>query len=162
MDKWHFAFIDAETNAFALEQLQASTALLMGRHTYEVHADTWPGRVGDYADRINTMSKYVASTTLRTAEWANTTILDGDLVEAVTTLKQTPGEDILMHGYGPVAKTLLAHGLLDELHLWVHPQLAGIGGPGDLLLGESLNTRFTLLDVRRLTSGVVILSYRAS
>jgi dihydrofolate reductase len=161
MDRWHFDFIDAESDAFALQQLRASTALLMGRHTYEIYAGAWPSREGDLGDRINAMTKYVVSTTLTTADWANTTVLDGDLVETVTKLKETPGEDILMHGYGPVAKTLVGHGLLDELHLWVHPQLAGVGGPGDLLLSEGLNTRLTLLDVRRLASGVVILSYRA-
>jgi dihydrofolate reductase len=144
-----------------LRQLQASGALLMGRHTYEIYAGAWLARDGDLADRINAMTKYVASTTLKTADWANTTVLDGDLVETVTKLKQTPGEDILMHGYGPVAKTLVGHGLLDELYLWVHPQLAGVGGPDDLLLSQGLNTRLSLLDVRRLASGVVILSYRA-
>ncbi len=160
MDRWHFDFVDAESDAVALQQLTASSALLMGRHTYEVYASVWPGRGGDYADKINAMDKYVASTTLASVDWAHTTILDGDVIEAVTTLKRTPGADILMHGYGPVAKTLLGHGLLDELHLWVHPQLAGVGGPGDLLLGEGLNTRLDLMDVTRLTSGVVILSYR--
>jgi dihydrofolate reductase len=162
MDRWHFDYMDAESDAFALEQLQASDAMLMGRRTYDAYAGAWPGRDGEYADRITAMSKYVASTTLETAGWANTTILDGDLVDAVTELKQTPGQDILMHGYGPVAKTLLRHGFLDELHLWFHPHLAGAGGPGDLLLSEGLNTRLTLMDVRRLTSGVVILSYTAS
>lgn len=69
-------------------------------------------------------------------------------------------QDILMHGYGPVAKTLVAHGLLDELHLWVHPMLAGVGSGDDLIMSEGLNTRMSLLDVKRLDSGVVILSYR--
>lgn len=159
MDRWHFAFIDAETDAVALQQLQASDALLLGRHTYEAYAGAWPGRDGDVADRINAMPKYVASTTLTTADWENSSILQGDLVDAVTELKRPPDRDILMHGYGPVAKTLLRHDLLDVLHLWVHPQLAGVGGPEDLLLGEGLNTRLALLDVQRLTSGVVILSY---
>jgi dihydrofolate reductase len=162
MDKWHFDFIDTESDAFALQQLQASHALLMGRHTYDIYAGVWPGRDGDYADRINALTKYVASATLQEPTWANTTVLDGDLVEAVTKLKETPAQNILMHGYGPVAKTLVRQGLLDELHLWVHPQLAGVGGPGDLLLSDGLNTRLTLLDVRRLASGVVILSYGAS
>lgn len=159
LDRWHFDYVDAESDAFALEQLRASDAVLMGRHTYDVYAGVWPGRDGEYADRINAMTKYVASTTLTTADWANTTILDGDLVDAVTRLKAASGRDILMHGYGPVAKSLVGHGLLDELHLWVHPHLAGVGGPDDLLLGEGLNVRLTLLDIRRLTSGVVILSY---
>ena len=65
-----------------------------------------------------------------------------------------------MHGYGPVAKTLIRNDLLDELYLWVHPKLAGIGGPDDLLLAEGLNTRLSLLDVKTLGSGVVILAYK--
>jgi len=158
MDKWHFDFIDAESDAFALHQLQASDAMLMGRRTYDIYAGAWPGRDGEYADRINAISKYVASTTLTAPAWANTTVLGGDLVEEATKLKN--GHAILMHGYGQVAKTLVRHGLLDELYLWVHPKLAGIGGPDDLLLAESLNTRLALLDVKTLASGVVILAYR--
>lgn len=160
MDRWHFAFVNAESDAFALEQLMESDALLMGRNTYEIYASAWPERDGELADRINAITKYVASTTLDKADWANTTVLNGDLVDTVSKLKENPG-DILMHGYGPVAKTLLRHGLLDELHLWIHPQLAGIGGPGDLLLEEGLNTRLTLEDVTRFDSGVVVLSYAA-
>ena len=86
--------------------------------------------------------------------------MDGDLVEAVSKLKQKFDQNILMHGYGPVAKTLAQHGLLDELHLWVHPMLAGVGGPNDILISDGLNKRLTLLDVKVLTSDPVILSYR--
>ena len=162
MERWHFSFTDDESNAFALQQLRDSDALLMGRHTYEVYAGAWPGRDGDYADRINAIPKFVASTTLNAPTWSNTTVLEGDLVEAVTSLKRNPDQDILMHGYGPVAKTLMRHGLLDDLFLWVHPMLAGVGGPSDILISEGLNKRLALLDVKTLSSGVVILSYRAT
>lgn len=160
MDRWHFDFVDDESNAIALQQLRESNAMLMGRYTYDIYAGTWPGRDGDYADRINAMPKYVVSNTLKTASWANTTILAGDWIEAVTRLKQDPDLDLLMHGYGPVAKTLMRHGLLDQLFLWVHPMLAGVGAGNDLLLSEGLNQRLTLLDVHRLASGVVLLSYQ--
>lgn len=160
MDRWHFDFVDDESNAIALQQLRDSDAMLMGRYTYDIYAGTWPGRDGDYADRINAMPKYVVSNTLKTASWANTTILAGDWIEAVTRLKQDPDLDLLMHGYGPVAKTLMRHGLLDQLFLWVHPMLAGVGASDDLLLSEGLNQRLTLLDVHRLASGVVLLSYQ--
>lgn len=116
MERWHFDYIDAESDSLALQQIRDSDALLMGRHTYDVYAGAWPGRDGDVADRINAMTKYVASTTLQSADWNNTTILDGDLIEAITRLKQDPDQDILMHG--PVAKSLVRHGLLDELVLW--------------------------------------------
>ena len=162
MDRWHFDFVDDESDAVALQQLRDSDALLMGRRTYDVYAEVWPDRDGDYADRINTVTKYVASSTLQAPKWANTTVLNGDLAEAVTRLKQATERTILMHGYGPVAKTLVRHGLLDELVLWVHPVLAGVGTPGDMLISDGLNARLTLADVKTLSSGVVILSYRPS
>jgi dihydrofolate reductase len=161
MDRWHFDFVDDESDVFALQQLRDSDALLMGRLTYEVYAKAWPGRDGDYADLINAVPKHVASTTLQAPEWANTTVLNGDLVEAVTELKQNTERNILMHGYGPVAKTLVRHGLLDELDLWVHPVLAGVGTPSDMLISDGLNKRLTLLGAKTLASGVVILSYQA-
>ena len=160
MERWHFDYIDAESDSLALQQLRDSDALLMGRHTYDIYAGVWPGRDGEIADRINAMTKYVASATLQSADWANTTILDGDLIEAVTKLKEDPGQDILMHGYGPVAKALVRHGLLDELVLWVHPVLAGIGTADDVLLTQDLTAKLELLDTRPLASGIVVLSYR--
>ena len=160
MDRWHFDFVDDESDAVALQQLRDSDALLMGRHTYDVYANVWPGRDGDYADRMNAVTKYVASTTLQAPEWANTTVLNDDLAEAVTRCKQATERTILMHGYGPVAKTLVRHGLLDELILWVHPMLAGVGTPSDLLISDGLNMRLTLTGTETLSSGVVILSYR--
>jgi len=162
MDRWHFDFVDAESNAFALQQLHDSEALLMGRHTYDVYATAWPGRAGEYADGINAMTKYVASGTLESPKWANTTVLAGDLAEAVARLKEEHQQAILMHGYGPVAKTLVRNGLLDELVLWVHPMLAGAGTLDDMLISDGLNARLALLDVKTLASGVVILSYRAN
>jgi len=162
MEAWHFDFIDDESDALAIQQLRDSDAMLMGRHTYEIYASAWPSREGDYADRINALPKYVASTTLQSPEWANTTVLGGDLAEAVAKLKQDTDRDILMHGYGPVAKTLVRHGLLDELFLWVHPMLAGVGTLSDMLISDGLNKRLTLLDAKTLKSGVVVLSYQAS
>jgi dihydrofolate reductase len=159
MEAWHFAYISDEPDLIALEQLQASEALLMGRNTYDVYASAWPNRDGVYADMINRIPKYVASTTLDKADWNNTTVIRGDLVTEVAKLKQQGG-DILMHGFGPVANTLITNGLLDILHLWVHPHFAGVGGPGDLLLNEGNNTRLELIGTRILKSGIVLLSYQ--
>ena len=100
MDKWHFDFVDDESDALALEQLRAADAMLMGRKTYEVYAATWLGREGEYAALINAIPKYVASTTLTGVAWENTTILDGDLIEAASELRNQGGGPILMHGYG--------------------------------------------------------------
>jgi dihydrofolate reductase len=159
MEVWHFDFVDDESEQIALEQLQASEGLLMGRNTYEVYASAWPHRDGELAGTINSMPKYVASTTVDKADWNNTTVIKGDLVAEVAKLKQQGG-DILMHGFGPVANTLITNGLLDVLHLWVHPHFAGIGGPADLLLNEDNNTRLELIGTRILKSGIVLLSYQ--
>lgn len=134
MQKWHFDYVDDESDELALQQLRAADAMLMGRMTYEVYAGAWPGRDGEFATAINAMPKYVVSTTLRDPAWHNTTVLSGDLVEAVQQLRADDGSSILMHGYGPVAKALVQADLLDELHLWVHPHLAGVGGADDLIL----------------------------
>lgn len=160
MDKWHFDYVDSENDALALEQIAASDAMLMGRKTYDVYASAWPNRDGDYAQRINAIPKYVASSTLTDPAWQNTTVLSGDLVHEVRKLKAEPGGPILMHGYGPVAKTLLGAGLLDELHLWIHPKLAGVGAGEDLLLHAGLNVTLQLAGQRAFKSGVVVLSYR--
>ncbi|NBF00296.1 dihydrofolate reductase [Nonomuraea sp. KC401] len=159
MDKWHFDYIDDESNELALEQLQAADAMLMGRTTYEVYAGAWPERDGEYADTINAMPKYVASTTLSEPAWHNTSVLEGDLIEAVKTLR-AEDTSILMHGYGPVAKNLLQADLLDELHLWVHPHLAGVGDAGDLLLHPGLTKKLELTATRTLGSGIVVLTLR--
>lgn len=160
MEKWHFAYSDAEAENIALDQLRTSGALLMGRGTYEVYAGAWPNREGEYPDLINQLPKYVVSSTLTNATWNNTKIISGSPVEAIRALKREAGDPILMHGYGPLAKRLLADGLLDELHLWVHPVFAGVGSGNDLLLQEGLNRALQFEQAKPLDSGVVILKYR--
>jgi dihydrofolate reductase len=162
MERWHFDFIDEELEAVALEQTRESDALLLGRHTYEIYANAWPGRDGEVADRLNAITKYVVSTTLTSADWTNATILEGDLVEQVSRLKHEEGKNILMHGYGPVAKTLVRHNVLDELCLWVHPVLAGVGTTNDMIWGEGVHANLTLEDVKTLASGIVVLTYHAT
>lgn len=159
LDTWHFDHVNEESTTIALDQLNACEALLMGRRTYEAYAGTWPARSGAYADRINAMEKFVASTTLTSPTWANTTVLDGDLVERVKELRSGDGGPILMHGFGPVAKSLLGAGLLDELHLWYHPAFAGLGGADDRLHTDGLAARLRHTGTTTLSSGVVILSY---
>lgn len=158
MERWHFDYIDAESDALAMEQIKDATSLLMGRTTYEVYESVWPTRAGEYADAINAISKYVASTTLTDPAWNNTTVLEGELVDTVRNLRDDD-ESILMHGYGPVAKALLAADLLTEMHLWVHPQLAGVGTEGDLLLHQGLNKKLELTGTQTFGSGVVVLSF---
>ena len=100
----------------------------MGRHTYDIFAGHWPTATdpGGFADRMNNLPKYVLSHTLSEPIWANTTVLAGDDVPGrIRDLTRQPGRDILQYGYGPVTRLLIDHGLLDELHIWLHPLLVG-------------------------------------
>ena len=159
--EWTFDFRDEAANQFAFEQLMACDALLMGRRTYEVFSAVWPTMHDDrgMADKMNTMPKYVASRTLSEATW-NATVLHGDLGEAVTTLKAAPGKDIIQYGYGAVTGTLVEHGLLDELRLWLHPILVGKGQVDDLLIGPRATATLKLADVKQYDSGLLILTYQ--
>lgn len=141
--------------------LLACDAVLMGRRTYDVFAPAWSARGGDpFSDRMNTIPKYVISTTLTDAQWTNTQVISRDVLAELTRLKQAPGKDIVQYGYGPVSRLLLEHELLDELRLWVHPLIVGSGSPDDLLFGRSPAVGFELADVTTLSDGIVILSYR--
>ena len=160
LDRWHFAYVDEESNAIALEQLRDSGALLMGRRTYEVYAAAWPDRHGDYPDLINRMPKHVVSSTLDDAHWENTTVLSEAPIAAIRKLKEVDGPQVLMHGFGSLARQLLSDGILDELHLWVHPVLAGVGEEGGVLLQPGLHRTLEFIGSRVLSSGVVILRYR--
>ena len=119
----------------------------MGRRTYDVYASAWPTRSGDaMSDKINVMPKYVVSTTLEAAEWANTTVIADDVVGEIRRLKEQPGQDILQHGFGSVTYLLLEHGLLDEVVLWFHPVFVGSAKPEDLLFRECADTQLDLID----------------
>lgn len=135
-------------------------AVLMGRRTYDGFAPVWQSRSGDpFSDRINAMQKYVVSSTLTEPDWANTTVIDGDVVGALRRLKEQPGQDIVQYGFGQVSFTLLEAGLLDEVRLWMHPQFVGRGEPSDLLFRECTPTLLRLHDTTTLANGIVILSY---
>jgi dihydrofolate reductase len=154
---------DERSGPIQTDLLLSCDALLMGRRTYDGFAPVWPTRSGDpYSDHINTMAKYVVSTTLTDPRWANTSVIAGDVVAEVARLKQAPGKDIVQYGFGPVSRLLLEHDLLDELRLWVHPLVLGRADPDDLLFGEVRSTGFTLTDVTALENGIVILSYRTA
>jgi dihydrofolate reductase len=101
----------------------------MGRRTYEIFSRQWPHGSGAYADRINSMPKYVFSSTLRRAEWANTTVVAGDVVERVCELKSRPGKDLTFYGHGRFGQTLTDAGLVDELTLVVVPVFVPDGQP---------------------------------
>jgi len=137
--------------------------LLMGRRTYEGFAPVWQTRSGDpMSDHINSMPKYVVSTTLKDPGWHNTQVIDGDVVAAITRLKDAPGKDIVQYGFGPVSRLMLQHGLLDELRLWVHPLILGHGSPTDLLFGPAPSVGFRLAGSTTLNNGIIILNYETN
>lgn len=143
------------------ELLQSCDALIMGRRTYEGFAPVWPTRSGDpYSDQINTMDKYVVSSTLKDPEWTNTTVIDDDPIVAIEALKARQGKNIVQYGFGQLTHALLDHGLLDELRLWVHPLLVRGGGPQDLLYRDGTLAQLTLDTVTKLDSGTVVLGYQ--
>lgn len=148
---------DARAEQIQTDLLLACDAVLMGRHTYEGFAPVWQARSGDPAsERINTMPKYVASTTLKDPEWANTIVIAGDVAGEVARLKAELG-DIVQYGIGPVTTLLLQHGLVDEFRLWVHPLFVGSGGAVAVPA-----TQLVLTDTLALDSGIVILTYRTA
>jgi len=116
-----------ELGQFALLEATTSEAMLMGRRTYEWFAGRWPSRTGQLADRLNTMPKYVVSSKLEEPQWANTTVLRGDLVEEVKRLKAELDGDIVVPASVGFVRTLLANGLVDELRLRIFPVLLGAG-----------------------------------
>jgi dihydrofolate reductase len=156
---WTFEFDRGEEgNKFKLDETMQSEALLLGRVTYQGFADAWPSREGEFADKFNTMPKYVVSSTLRDPSWTNTTVLDGDLVESVSKLKRERGGDIVVHGSGQLAHALLEHDLVDELRLMVFPVVLG---SGKRLFGETTDKkRLELVESRSVGDGVAILVYR--
>ena len=157
-EKWSLKFWNDEHAKYAHDQLFASDALLMGRVVYEGFADSWPSRRNEFADRMNSLPKYVVSTTLDEAEWNNSTIVRENVAEEVSELKQQPGQDILMHGSAELMHTLMRHDLIDEYRLWVHPILLGSGKR--LFREESAAKALRLVDTTTFSSGVVILSYQ--
>ena len=141
--------------------LLACDAVLMGRRTYEGFAPVWQTRSGDPAsDRMNSMPKYVVSTTLKDPDWANTTVISHDVADQIRELKARPGQDIVQYGFGAVSTLLMAHGLLDELRLWFHPLFVGRGTTDDVLFAKAPATQFELTDSTILENGMAILTYR--
>ena len=155
---WSFEISRGEEgDKFKLDETAASEALLLGRKTYEGFADAWPSREGEFADKFNGMPKYVASTTLEDPEWNNTTVIEGDLAQAVARLKQEIDGDILVNGSVELVRALAEHDLVDEYRLMLFPTVLGAG---KRLFGETSDKlRLELSDTKTVGDGVTILTY---
>ena len=146
-----------EGDRFKLDETMASDALLLGRVTYDGFAPVWPHFEGEFADKFNSMPKYVISSTLENPEWNNTTVLRGDVVDEVTKLKQRYEGDIVVHGSPQLAQTLIEHDLVDALHLQVYPVIVGAGKR--LFAETSATKRLRLTEAKTVGDGVHILIY---
>jgi dihydrofolate reductase len=145
------------------ELLQRCDAAIMGRHTYESFFPVFSARSGDpVSDRMNAVQKYVVSTTLTDPQWHNTSVVDRDPIDTIRDLKEQPGEGIVQYGFGQLSHALMSAGLIDELHLWVHPFFVGTGSADGLLHRPGSTGRFDLTGSVTLDSGIVILTYRAA
>jgi dihydrofolate reductase len=156
---WSFAFDRGDDgNRFKLEETLETDALLLGRVTYESFAGAWPNREGDFADKFNTMPKYVVSSTLEDPEWHNTIVLKGDAAEEAARLKEQVDGIVQTPGSLRLVQTLLEHDLVDELHLMVFPVILGTGRH---LFGTTTEkTDWRLVEARPVGSdGVLVLIY---
>ena len=155
---WSFEFDRGdEGNQFKLDETMATDALLLGRVTWEGFAKAWPSREGEFADKFNSMPKYVVSSTLTDPDWTNTTVVNGDLGEAVSDLKGRHDGDIVVHGSGQLVQELLERDLVDELRLMVFPVVLGTGMR---LFGETSDKKpLKLADSKLVGDGVAIMVY---
>jgi dihydrofolate reductase len=157
---WTFKFPrGAEGDKFKLDETRDAEAQLLGRVTYEGFASAWPSRHGDpFSDKFNSMPKYVVSSTLKKADWNNSTVLNGNVVEEVSKLKQRLPGDILVSGSAKLVQTLIAHDLVDELRLMVFPVILG---SGKRLFGETSDMKtLRLVDSKTVGSGVTTQVYQ--
>ena len=156
---WSFKFNDPDGMKYKLDETMDHEAMLLGRVTYEGFAQAWPGRTDDvgFADKMNSMPKYVVSKTLTQADWNNSTILSGDLAQEVTALKEQDGGDILVAGSASLVRGLTDLGLVDEYRLMTFPIALGEGKR--LFDGISDAVTLNLVDVKHLKTGAVILTY---
>jgi dihydrofolate reductase len=156
---WSFQFNRGEDgDRFKLDETRNSDALLLGRVTYEGFANAWPSREGEFADKFNNMPKYVVSSTLTDPEWTNSTVLEGDLGEAVSEVKERHDGDIVVHGSAQLVQELIERDLVDELHLMVFPVVLGTG---KRLFGDTTDMKpLRLADSKTVGDGVQILVYQ--
>jgi dihydrofolate reductase len=157
---WFAQIGDKDREAWAkgaLDEALAAEALLLGRRSYGFFAARWPSRSGEFADRLNSMPKYIVSSTLVDPVWNNSTVLKGDVVNEVSKLKQELNGEIVVYASGQLVRTLMEHDLVDELRLIVYPFVLGAG---ERLFGETTDSKpLRLVDTRTVGDGLANLTY---
>jgi len=141
---------------FKHDELAEADALLFGRLTYDGFAAVWPTLEGEFAERMNSLPKYVASRSLKSAAWNNTTIIGRDLVGEVKALKAESGRDMLIYGSASIVHGLMPHQLIDEYRLMIYPIVLG---RGKCLFPSGTQSVMTLAECRTFNDGIVLLRY---
>jgi dihydrofolate reductase len=159
--QWSFEYWGEEAMLYKRDELFSSDVQLLGRVTYEGFAKAWPTMpdTGDFGERMNSMPKYVVSTTLTNADWQNSTILSKNIVEEIHKLKEQQGQNILVAGSGQLVRTLLQQHLVDEFRCMLYPVVLG---RGKRLFPEGTEMlKFKLLETKAFTTGIVVLHYQS-
>jgi dihydrofolate reductase len=157
---WTNPYFNEEIGKVISDEFSRSDAFLLGRVTYQGFAAVWPSRTGELADTMNGRPKYVVSGKLKKAEWNNSTLIKGNIVEEITKLKQQPGKDILIVGSGALVSTLAQYGLIDKYSLLVYPLILGSGKR--LFRDGTGRVPLKLMEAKTLSSGVFHLLYQPS
>jgi dihydrofolate reductase len=160
MGQWAAPYYSDERDEYVRETVLASDALLVGRTTYDLQAWYWPNQKNNeygIADRMNSVPKYVVSSTPLKAQWNNSRIINENIVEEIGKLKQQPGQDILIQGSATLVESLAQAGLIDEYKLLVHPHIMG---SGKRFFKDGMGmTKLKLVESKTLSLGVVLLCY---
>lgn len=158
-DKWSFPFWSNEIAKFKSEELFSSGALLLGRVTYDGFASAWPTQTDEegFAERMNSLPKFVVSTTLQNAAWNNSTLIKTNIIEEIIRLKQQPGKDILIYGSGTLVNSLMQQNLIDQYQLLVYPIVLGSGSH---LFRDGSKASLELVESKAYKSGVNLLVYQ--
>lgn len=157
--RWSGPFFNEEAGQFKWNELQASDALLLGRKTYEGFSAAWPTMkgTGEFGEKMNSITKYVVSSTLDKVDWKGSKLVNGNVVDEVRKLKQEPGHDLLLSGSAQLFNACMKANLIDLYRLMLHPIVLG---QGKRLFAEGADrTVLNLLETQRFSAGIVILEY---
>jgi dihydrofolate reductase len=157
--QWSGPYFDDQAAQFKFDELNATDAQLLGRKTYEGFAKAWPTMegTGDFGVKMNTMPKYVVTSTLSQLDWAGSKRIEGNVEDAVGRLKAQPGRDLLLAGSGQLFRSLMRAGLIDVYRFMVHPLVVGKGKR--LFTDDDPRQQLKLIDSRTFTKGIVVLEY---
>ena len=157
--KWSFPFFNEEAGQFKWKELRESDALLLGRKTYEGFAAAWPTMpgTGQFGEKMNSMPKYVVSSTLDKVEWAGSKLITGNLFDEVRKLKKEPGQDLLLSGSAQLFNALAQENLIDLYRFMLHPIILG---KGKRLFADGVERRvLALTETKAFKAGIVVVEY---